>query len=350
MFFCALAVILGLISSSWFWVKMISELGWIQAGEKVGSAHYDYRNNFIFSPFSLTNLNVWYTSFIAALTVAIFLPSIIIWRQIFSGKNFESVLGKYFTNGENKVKRRLRAAFILAILSLFMTTDLSRPIWAIVPKLKDIQFPYRWLMITSLMICPITALCVPVWREIIRQKKFRAVYLPLFLTFFIALFFTVQDLVFNSGFITRESFLQKIEDARGARSFNDWLPRAAKEIKDLQPLNGQIDAGARRVTVTDWQSHRRIFSVAAGSETQIRLQSYFYPLWRAFIIQNGQKIQTETAQAEDGTLLVRIPNEQINVEVYFVEPPRTKISLLIAAFGWTMIFALLIIGFAKSKS
>ena len=45
LFYCAFGIAFGMILSSWFWVKMFSELGWIHAGEKVNSTYYDYRNN-----------------------------------------------------------------------------------------------------------------------------------------------------------------------------------------------------------------------------------------------------------------------------------------------------------------
>jgi hypothetical protein len=332
--FCSFGIFLGLLSSSWFWVKMISELGWIQAGTGVSSDYYDYRNNFVFSPFTPSNLNTFYGSLVTALTVGVFLPFLIIWKKVLSG-NYPKVF---------------RAMLILAVVSLLMTTDLSRPIWAIVPKLKDVQFPYRWLTIASITICPLVALSFSAWRERIQQKTLRAFHLPLLLFFVGALIFAVYDLAIDADYLTREAFMEKITDARGGQSFKDWLPRNAKELKDLEPLTGQVEAGTRQVLVTEWQSHRRIFSVDAGQETRARLRSYFYPLWQAFRVDGGQKTPLETRQTDDGTLLVTIPNEPVMVEVAFIEPPRTKISFIIALLGWTMTFGLLIIGLIKSKS
>ena len=350
LFYCAFGIAFGLLLSSFFWVKMVTELSWIQAGEKVNSVYYDYRNNFVFSPFSMTNLNNWYGSFITALTIGIFLPSVIILRRTFSKKPFENSLDKYLAENASQTKRRLIAAVTLALISFLMMTDLSRPIWAVVPKLKDIQFPYRWLTVTSIAICPVVALSMQIWRELLRQKKIRPVHLPLFLAVVIALFFTVQDLMIDSDFHSHEKFIERIEEARGARSFTDWLPRGASELKDLQPLNGQVDAGTRNVIVNDWQSHKRIFSVAAGDEPQARLRNYFYPLWKAFILRDGQKIVTATTEAADGTLLVTIPPDNCEVEVVFTEPPRTSVLLIIAVFSWIFAAVLLVSGFFKVRA
>jgi len=356
--FCALGIAIGLLSSSWFWVKMVSELGWIQGGDAVSSPYYDYQNNFIFSPFSLVNLNSWYGSLIAVLTLAIFLPSLIILRQIFKKSSSDenhsgnNLIAKFSIQTENEavIKKRLRACLIIAFVSLLMMTDLSRPLWATVPKLKDVQFPYRWLAITSVLVCPIVALSLRFWWTRIKQKRIRPIHLPLLLAFAFAFLYTAQGLVFDSEYISRDRFLQRIEEVRGGRSFNNWLPRGANELKDLSPLDGKVNAGGRKISVINWQSHRRIFSVDAGAETTARVRSYYYPLWQASVLKDGQKTPTPVSQAADGTLLVALPPDAVTIEIVFNEPLRTKISFAIAALGWLLTFALLITSFYKKPA
>ncbi len=346
--YAAFGILLGSVLSSWFWVKVLSELSWIQAGEKLQSAYYDYRNNFIFSPFSSSNLNTYFGGFVAALTIGLFLPTVIILRRLFTTRREDNLLDRYLAPDSEKPLRRLRNAILIASLSVFMTTDLSRPLWAVIPKLKDIQFPYRWLAVTSVVICPVIALSIQIWRDRLRQKQFRAVHLPVYLIFAVALFFTIKDLVIDSTFISRNDFSQRIQEIRGAQSFNDWLPKGASELKDLQPLAGQIDASNRQVTITTWQSNNRRFSLVAGNAAQIRLRSYYYPLWQATIL-DTQKTTT-TSQAPDGTLLVHAPAEACEIEVTFTEPPRTKISYIVAAIGWTFTLVLLLLGVFKGKA
>jgi hypothetical protein len=350
--FCAAGIALGLISSAWFWVRMLSELTWIQAGEKVSSDYYDYRNNFIFSPFSPSNLNTWYGGFVAALTIGLFLPSLLIWRRIFRPALPQSPLNGFFTDREDKVCRRLCTAFILTILSLLMTTDLSRPVWALVPKLKDVQFPYRWLVVTSVLMCPPAALGISFGLQKIREKGLRRAHVLLGLAFCVAFFLTVYDLVYESAHFSREQFTQRIKEVRGARSFNDWLPRTAREVKHVEALAGQVDAGTRPAFVNERQTHRRVFTVAGGAENAARMRAFYYPLWEAWTIKNGEKIRLRTAPAADGTLLVALPPERATIEVVFREPPRTGISLIVAGFGWALIIAvcgIYLIGTRKAK-
>jgi hypothetical protein len=333
--FCAMGIFLGLLSSSWFWVKMVSELAWIQAGSGVSSAYYDYRNNFVFSPFAMDNINTFYGSMMTGLTIILLFPSIFIWKKILWEKEYP---------------KALRVILILSFVSLLMTTELSRPVWVIVPKLKDVQFPYRWLTVASIMICPVAALSISIWKERIKQKNVRVFQWALLLFFAGGSAFTIYDVVIDTEYFSRGVFEQKISEARGGASFKDWLPRNAKELKDLSPMSEKITAGDRQISSIEWRSHRRTFSVAAGAETVAHVRSYYYPLWRGFAVNGEQKTSLEIFSADDGTLLVRIPNEAATIEVDFIEPPRTKISFIIALFGWLITFAFLIIGFICSRS
>lgn len=349
---CAVGIFLGLMLSAGFWGKMISELSLIQAGEKVSSDYYDYRNNFVFSPFALTNLNVWFANWISVLTIGIFLPVLLIIRQL-AARRPNELTAKYFhPESENAtLKKRLMVTTILTGLTFLMITDLSRPLWTIIPKLKDIQFPFRWLIVVSVLISPLVALALEVWRERLKQKNLRAAQFILILGFAAAAFFTVQDLIFDSEYLTRQALGGRLEIIRGAPSFNDWLPRNAREVKDLMPINGQAEAGKRAVVINDWQSEKRHMSIAEGSETEVRLRTYYYPLWKAFQLKDGQRLPLPVNAAGDGTLVVSIPPENTEIEVLIVETPIVRSALFVSALGGLLFFSLTAIGvFLRKRS
>lgn len=339
LFFCALGVLLGLWASSWFWFRMVSELSWIQAGAGVSSEYYDYRNNFLLSPYSSVNLNTWYGNLLLALTLGYFLPAWNLFGKLFKRKPLNEEILKHSNHSEESqiTKKVLLGILIITSISILMTTELSRPLWIIIPKLKDIQFPYRWLSISSVTLCPILALSLTIWWQRFKQKGLETVIFVVFLIFFASLIYTLKELVVDSDFVTRSEFYLKIEENRGARSFNDWLPKNAKELKDLLPLKGYIDAGTREVTIKNWGSLDRTFSVGEGVENQARIRTYNYPHWQAFILKDGARIQTTTSSETDGTLLVAIPPEKAEVELVFVEPVRTKIAVWISLVGWLVI-------------
>src|SRR4030095_12399966 len=120
----------GLAASSFFWVRMVSELSWIKGSSVDARAYYDYRLNFLFSPDALTNVNTWYANLLALMTIAFLLPAIVLlWKR--------NATGRYI------------APFAVTIFAGFMSVPLSKPLWAIIPKLSEVQFPWRWLVVVS---------------------------------------------------------------------------------------------------------------------------------------------------------------------------------------------------------
>lgn len=306
--YAALGIAVGLALSSFFWIKVVNELSWIQAGHKVTSEHYDYRNNFLFSPWSLTNLNTWLGSVIAAVTVFIFLPALALFPKIFSRAAKE----QEFAGNERGIKF-LRASVLVATFAYFMTTDLSRPLWLAIPKLPDIQFPYRWLTVASVAISPAAAFAIVWFVKKIFEKQIRAWQLAVVAISFAAAGYSICEFAIASDFLDRQTFVTRIEASRSAPSFPDWLPVGAAAIKDVEPMTGPIDAGTREILEADVTTHTRRFKIAPGPESEARIRSYHYPLWHATV--NGNL--TEIKKASDGTLLVEIPPEDCDLVVSF---------------------------------
>ncbi len=343
-----LGIFSALILSSWFWVKVLTELRLIQAGINVSSQYYDYRNNFIFSPFSLDNLNVWFANVNVVLNIGLFLPVLLILWRILT-KNPTDLMSKFFLDGNKKFKDRLFASLVLAFLTFLMMTDLSRPLWLFIPKLKDIQFPFRWLTITSIIICPMIALSIQVWVERIKKNNLRISYFVLPLGFLFAFTYSIYDLVIYSDYINRQAFSEKLEKIRGSRSFTDWLPVGAKELKDITPIKEDVEAGIRQVKINNWESERRNFSISAGDESEVKVKTYFYPLWHAFRIDNGEKMPLPLSKDKDGIMTISIPSNALNIELLIVENKIVSFFSWISAIGWITVNILIIFALSRRR-
>lgn len=310
--FAAAGICLGMLLSSFFWIKVLTELSWIQSAQMATAEHYDYRKNFLFSPYSLTSLNTYLGSMIAAVTIGVFLPAMTLLPRIFSkGKKLDGL------KIADKSVKSLRAAVIVAAFAFLMTTDLSRPLWAIIPKMSDIQFPFRWLSVVSVAVCPAAALAFVWFAKKIAAKQIRPWQLAVFAVAISSLGYSFWEFAVSSDFLNRQTFTERIEASRAAPSFTGWLPFGASEIKDVKPMTGPIDPNGREVISSQITTHHRRFTLAAGPATDIRIRTYYYPHWQATIVGVGP---AQTKKAEDGTLLVSIPAESCEVSVDFIVP------------------------------
>lgn len=328
----ALGVGLGLAASAFFWVRMIAELHWIQAGQVAPNSYYDYRVNFLFSPGALENRNTWYANLLALAMLGLFLPALALVKRARGSKNEAGSL-----KAENKTPGLKAVAWLFA-LSFLMATALSRPLWSLIPPLQSVQFPWRWLSVTSMAGALLLAASIPRWLEKWRGRSFRPAHLVFVLSVVLSLFFIGYEVVCDCDYLPRSKFETVLRESRGAISFNDWLPVGARPFMQVPRMNANVEAPPREIRITQWEPERRAFEVAPGAATTARVWTYYYPHWTA--TSDGQQLRTRAA--DDGTLLVELPAQATNVTLEFREPERTRRAALVSCLGWFFIALLLI--------
>jgi len=325
----ALGTILGLAASSFFWSSMVAELSWIKGSSADPNPYYDYRLNFLFSPSALTNRNTWYANILGLAAIGFLLPGVVFIVRSFKG---------------DKSNRVLKAAFILLLVTFLMATSLSKPVWAVVPKLSEVQFPWRWLSVASLMGALLFAGSISIWKEQFRGKL-RPRDLAVGLAFVLSLVFIGTQIISDCDYISRAKFEPMAQEVRGAVSFKDWLPLWARDFDHVEKMSAQAEAGARPVTVTVWKAERRTFHLGSGTENTLRVHTYFYPHWKARA--NGQPLPT-TATA-DGLLLISVPSQATDIQLSFERPARVQVFEMVTIASWIVILGSLILASIKAQ-
>jgi hypothetical protein len=323
----AVAVALGLAGSAFFWTTMIAELSLIKGNSVQQNIYYDYRYNFLFSPSALTNRNTWYANLMALGVIGFALPAVLL---IF-----------------NKKAAKFRPILVLFLASFLMATPLSTPIWAVVPKLSEIQFPWRWLAITSLASALLLAASIEYWKH--RMKAVRPRDLAVLLCFVLSLGFIGREMIYDCAYIGRARMDPLFHEITSAVSYKDWLPIWAKELVQVERMNDKVQAESRVATVSSWQPEHRVFKIDNGPAGSVKLRTYYYPHWTATM--NGNSLAT--SPSPDGLLLINAPSEAGTIEVVFREPPRVGIAAKVSAVAWALMFgccALLFIRSLRSAS
>ena len=325
----AAAVALGLGASSFFWIRMVTELSWIKGSSGAPNSYYDYHLNFLFSPSSLTNRNTWYANLLGLVTISFLLPSIMLLRKRL-----------------RQIAWQLRAAIMITTLSFLMATPLSMPLWALIPKLGEVQFPWRWLAVTSLSGSLLLAVSLAEWPPMLTSQVRPLSLVPL-AGFALAFVFVISEVVFDADFMGKQRFEQFLPTLRAAVSFKNFLPTNARELTELPRMEADVDAGARTATIEVWDPEYRKFEVAAGEETQpVRVRTYYYPHWTAWA--NGR--QLAMTGDENGVALITVPQDATTIEMKFIEPRRTRVSAILSAISTLMIMAALLFPLVQNRS
>lgn len=330
----SMSVVLGLAASAFYWARMVPELKWIVADGPNPDPLLDYRHNFIFSTLSPEKQEtLWWMALLAIATLLMCVPAFI-------------ALG---ARVQPKMRRGLTAIALLLAFSLFMSTSLSKGVWAVVPYLRLTQHPFRWLAVTSVIAPILMAASVPFWATRIWQRQ-RPLALAACGSLLIAVTFSLSQTVRGATYLARPTFEQMLTPLWASPSIVQWLPIwAAASAQNRQSYekcvpprvtDAEVDAGNRAVHITEWNDRKRVFEIEAGAASEARVATFFYPHWTA--IANGAQIAAHPAS--DGTLLLPVSPDRQVVTLEFREPARTKISAVISIISWTLIAALLIFG------
>jgi hypothetical protein len=297
------ALALGLGASACFWVTVLAELSWLRPDNETSFS----RVNFIFASFRAQqgDTNIWYGNLIVLATIVITLPAVILFRR---GDK----------SPQTSAWRRLA---VFAIFSLLMSTIISFPLWEILPKLKEVQLPWRWLAVTSATSAVMVAASIDSWKEVAKSNR-RPLALLAAGAVLMSLAFTISHPIREARYFSESRFNDIIATVQGIPSIGPWFPKWVGERFLVMPQ--QVVAGERAVDVTAWDTEHRTFQVAAGPATEARVRTFYYPLWSASAAGNSLSIRPD----QDGTLMIALPPESVSVDLSFREPRRSKISVI----------------------
>jgi hypothetical protein len=320
----AIAVAAGLAASAFYWTTMMAELAWLKRAALVPNAeltsYFDYRRNFVLSPFSLGNTNSWLASMFTLATLSMAFAPVVMFSSPY----------------RKKLGRGLISVFALFAFSLFMATDLSRPLWAIIPKLKEVEFPWRWLVVSSCALPLLTAASVPFWKEQMRGKFRWAAIVALGGVLFALTYSGAR--MRDANYLPRFEFGSAGKAILGNESVDYWLPVWVSQRPAIMPA--EIEARERGFAINSWKPHLRTFWIGSGPAQEIRVRTFYYPYWVA----KSSGAILKTRPAPDGSLLISMPGEPAFVQLEFQEPGRKRIAMIVSATFWLMMWLTLLFG------
>lgn len=324
----SVAFLLGIFASSYQWIKILTELKWIQlASEKYYTVDfYDYRENFVFSFKYLAGLDadihhLWFFDLLFVVTLLFTVPFAIL----------------VYKKADSEKKKLLKNVAVTATFTIFILTPLSIFVWDNVKILQKVQFPWRWLSVFSLF----SIIFVSAGFEFalsFAKTKMRPLLLILCGLLFIGIAFSVTQVIKQALFIPPNEFKQLTETIISRPNNEEFLPLWAN--KETSKINEKIQLN-RITEVTEWKPTRKTFKIAAGNEEFARISQFYYPHWSAKI----DNADAEIKPADDGAILIKIPQNETTVSLEFSEPQSIKATIAVSLF--TLIF--LIIGFCLTK-
>jgi hypothetical protein len=207
-----------------------------------------------------------------------------------------------------------------SVLSIFLALNISEPIWHILPS-NLIQFPFRLLSYLIFGLGFLTAFSV---FNIKRQRLQVAVSVVALLILSAHEYIAPVKRVFHDdSFYWTNQATTTVKD--------EYMPRWVKENPTERYKNKVefIDGSGEIKNLVYNNSKRVTFNVQADNDSKIRINTIFYPGWRAKL--NGEEVAIDYSN-DQGVMEIGVGAGSSNIELVFNETPvRTGANVLSAA-------------------
>jgi uncharacterized membrane protein len=223
----------------------------------------------------------------------------------------------------------------IAIGSLFLLFGISSFIWVNIPFFKYIQFPYRWLNITSFAVVFLSGVIFYAQYSHHKMKNKHGLYIVIFFLLFVLLDYKY----INSAHIFPKQSLMPVKAVNWNYEKPKWVDyeKIDKDEEIEHPV--VIKKGEGNAEVVAWKSAERVIVVNARKHLTLRIRTFYFPGWKAYV----DGVETEIKIEKNiGAMLVDIPKGKHSLVVRFEDTPIRHYSKIISLISF-LCFAFLII-------
>ena len=316
----AVAIFLTAAATSFRWVTIIAEFDWLAHNDpKWASGYYQYaawlfpntltsRNQFIYV------LTSWLFDIAIVMSVALIIPAVV-------------YLLKTRKERMRDVWKIIAASVSVSVFGFFMLSKPSQFVWEALPFLQKLQFPWRWLSVVSFSAVVAFALSVPRLIALLQGRERLVAYPALALVVTIILF-NITQIIIPSAPIPLAEFNEIEKKVAEEPMFDGWWPVWAKHEALENPQ--LVTAGDRVIDVSKWDALDRAFTVLPGDPMNIRVATFYYPHWKAYVNHQPANLEADS----DGAILVSIPREYSMVRITFEKPIRAVVADGVSILTW----------------
>lgn len=215
--------------------------------------------------------------------------------------------------------------FAIGILSIFFATSLSVSLWNFLP-VSFIQFPFRLLSIVILSASFLAACVISVL-----SGKLKIV-VGIILLFFL--------LISSFPFLSPTQFFDKGEGFystnEGTTTVQDeYMPKWAK-VKPTEHFEEKVEIveGKGAISNLVFNSKKLEFNLLSESSSILRINTIYYPGWKAFV--DGQELNIQY-QNDQGVMEISVPKGEHKIKLNFSETPLRLAADIISVLSFLIL-------------
>ena len=287
------AVALGVCLSAFYLLPAIYEQKWVTIAEAV-SAGSRPADNFLFIHTTDPDHDAFnhIVSWIAVLEMAVIAAA--------------ALASKFWRQSRRELWTALLAWAAAGFLLMFPVSAL---LWEVLPKMRFMQFPWRWLLCVSM----IFAMAVP---NGLRRWGMRLAVCALSIVVIVTAWHRLQAPWWDTPADLRE-MQDNMATGAGYEGTDEYTPVGADPSSiDKDARKVAVEGPARAaIHVLRWDAESRTFTAEMSAAGNLVLRLFPYPAWQTKV--NGHAVET-TGREGSGQMLVPVEAGMNQVEIRFV--------------------------------
>ncbi len=316
----AAGMALGFGLTGFYLIPAAYEQRWVNISEALSGGLLPWEN------FLFTSINdvehTWFNSIasICAVLLMLLLFGLALLSRTFAKK-------ERFANGQRKMYNTL---LVLATGASFRMLRVSKPLWEHLPKLRFVQFPWRWMSVLALVyVCFLAVLAQ-------KRRGWLVALLVLILSVPLANF-----LIDNGWWDPDEMPMQQdaIVSGNGYEGTDEYdpqgddhldLPANAPAVEVLTEASGGAPVEDAQVQILQWKTEHRKLAVRTKGRASLAVRLLNYPAWRIEV--NGKRVSPE--RMDDINQMVIPLDAGISlIEIRFVRTADRTVGDLVSGFS-----------------
>ena len=349
---------LGLGLSGFYLVPAIYEQRWVEIARAIGSG-MRVEDSFLFEHTGEAfHDQVLHTA--SWIAVALLIFTAIAAVTSLRGKRNRVPHVRIFGRGIEDTPSLHKSFLILAAVITVLLLPISDPVWSHLPELKFLQFPWRWLLVLSLIASTLAALCLRGEATTRRAIGLRAAAIIAIASALSALAWTTywqpcddedniqaQRATFHSGgFEGTDEYTASPADngdiQQGLPAIRILPQSNADEADSSTAENPAWHASPKeqsdaRTQITRWNVEHMAVTVDSPTAAFAVLRLMDYPAWQVRL--NGQQIQTRPHR-DDGLMTIPIAAGHSQIDVQYVATSDVWTGRILSLFSLILLLAL----------
>ena len=322
---------LGFGLAGFYLLPAAYEQRWVNIGQALSSGLLPAQN-FLFTQIADVE-HTWFNWIFSLCALALILLAAL---TALASRRFASNTGR-----SSPSKSLWAALLLLGSIATLMMFRLTAPLWDLLPKLRFVQFPWRWMAIVALICCCFLAAAIEcrrgwLWFVLVAVLSFPLGY---FLTQ--NTWWDPDEMSTQRAAITNGTGYEGVDEYDPLGDDHLDLPKRTPLAKILpdQPDNSRGKGPNAKIEIETWRTDNHKLFVESSAPGRVALRLLNYPAWQVTV--NGKTVAPEKPDDLD-QMLVPIEAGKSEIQVRFVRTTDQAAGIALSIFSLLFASGLLV--------